>query len=389
MGMPLHCTILAEQAPQSITRTSESVNELIELPGLKSWRRDARESVLQQLIEAGANIEALRRCEGDDWTPLEFALYVEEDDLDEPFLSKLLLKAGARFTKNCFSSLLDQFEQMKDQSFTEVDIVWRPGNKISGLTVTEALTAAFENTIDPQESPCQVDAISLALYIACSGGSSNLAQEKFYINFSKIIQGIEGENLDRILTDNDSEWGVRLITALSRAIRIVSSTAEEALQTLQFALDLAVYGNRASEVVILLRLKVGLDASHVFCGDRSGLDSGTPLHFLLHYEPRDPFQDKKCTEIQLSTVGAILEHGADSVVTVLNAKGLSPIEIAARYWDICTFQLCWNSATSSKFLENSPIFVEKILNSAISTENHSIIELRLRKLSQISRSASS
>jgi len=66
MGTPLHCTILAEQAPQSITRTSKSVSELSGLSELKSWRPDARESVLQQLFEASANIEALRRCEGDD-----------------------------------------------------------------------------------------------------------------------------------------------------------------------------------------------------------------------------------------------------------------------------------------------------------------------------------
>jgi len=268
---------------------------------------------------------------------------------------------------------------VRDPSFDGWDIVWRPGSEICGLTVTEALTAAFENTIELQELQCQADAISLALYIACSGGLSDLAREKFHINFSKIIQGIEGENFDRILTDNDSEWGVRLITALSRAIRIVSSTAGEALQTLQFALDLAVNGSRASEVVILLRLKDSLDASHVFCGDQSKHDSGTPLHFLLRYDPEDGYQ-YKFTEIELSTVGAILEHGADSVVTVLNAKGVSPIEIAARNWDICTFQLCWNSATSSKFLENPPIFVEKILDSAISAKNHYIIEFLVQEL---------
>jgi len=376
MGTPLHCTILAEQAPQSITRTSKSVLELFGLSELKSWRPDARESVLRQLIEAGANIEALRRCEGDDWTPLEFALYVEKFDFDESFLSKLLLEAGARFTRNCFSTLLDHFEQMKDPSFHDWDIAWRPDVKICGLTVTEALTAAFENTIELQELQCQADAISLALYIACSGGLSDLAQEKFHINFSKIIQGIEGENLDRILTDNDSEWGVRLITALSRAIRIVSSTAGEALQILQFALDLAVNGSRASEVVILLRLKDGLDASHVFCGDQS---IGTPLHFLLRYDPEGGYQ-YEFAGVELSTIRAILEHGADSVVTVLNAKGVSPIEIAASHWDICTFQLCWNSATSSKFLENSPIFVEKILDSAISAKNHYIIEFLVQEL---------
>ncbi|KAH9208786.1 hypothetical protein DL95DRAFT_345079, partial [Leptodontidium sp. 2 PMI_412] len=62
MGTPLHCTILAEQAPRSITRTSESVRVLTFLPEstypeMESWRHDARESVLQLLIDAGTNIE--------------------------------------------------------------------------------------------------------------------------------------------------------------------------------------------------------------------------------------------------------------------------------------------------------------------------------------------
>jgi ankyrin repeat protein len=379
MGTPLHCTILAEQAPESITRTSESINELQGLSELDSWRLDARESVLQQLIDAGANVEALRRCEGDDWTPLELALYVDEIPYSEPFLSELLVEAGARFTRNCFPTLLNQFEEMKDPSFHHWELAWRPGEELCGLTVTEVFTAAFENSIELQELQCQADAISLALYLACSGGLSDLAQEKFHINFSKIIQGIEGENLDRMLTDNDSEWGVKLITALSTAIRIVSSTAEEALQTLQFALDLAVNGRRAAEVAILLRLKNGLDASHVFGGDRGDYDSGTPLHFLLRYYSHRS-KDNEYTKSQLSTVGAILEYGADSIVTVLDVEGASPIEIAARRWDICTFQLCWNSATSSNFLDNSPIFVEKILGSAISAKNHSIIEFLVQEL---------
>ncbi|KAF4629542.1 hypothetical protein G7Y89_g8607 [Cudoniella acicularis] len=365
IGTPLDCAVRCEAALFTVTESLEFDSITIS----RMWQESSRVSVIKRLIDAGA--DPLSRCHGEEhYTLLDVARESESWSGQNPAVTKLLLEAGAAFSVKGYDSLLVELREETN----EWDLEWGSGETIGGLTAPEIVTEISTAT-RPRGSKTEAAAISLILVMVCSDKSVNVLEDIFQIKFAQIVPGLQGQELDLFLYSQTSEWRTRLITVLSKAIRILYETSEEAISTLRKALHHAVEILRASDVSLLLQLNEDLE---VDTDVNLGNYRGGKLHTLLDHIGF--YSKHKFPELR-STIEALILHRGNGFVTIPDNEGVTPVEKAAQKSTLQIFTLFWDCLINSRALNSSLdglSHIRRII--AASSRNAEIVEFLEQEL---------
>jgi ankyrin repeat protein len=362
MGTPLYCAILSRNTfyKYSEAKVLESTFEIDE--GIL-WKRLARATVVRQLVETGASLD-VPADPGGQYRALTIALEIEIYS-DAPFIASTLLDAGARLSAEDFKVLhqsLDMILEIGDSCEDK-----SADSTLGGITPSNLIKAVSKDCGKCLMPGANFQFFFLVLNMISFAWPLEHLNSFFEIKFSEMCPESNGPELDRILGDESKDPENRLIIVLSKAVRNSSPAPEEAISALQKCFDDAVLLNQASIVSLLFRFNEGLDASHQCYWDKKGT---TLLHYVLeHVYKKGAYA---------LTAQSLIIHGADVVYP--NKKGVTPIEMAAKKWDLNTFKLLWDSAVRSMALEPSPEIVEKILCCAISSSNRPVMEFLVEEL---------
>jgi len=358
IGTPLYCAILSRH---SIFRHFEL--RYFDLQGVDEdplWMKSARQSVVEQLLHAGIDLDIAVDPEGQ-LKALTIALEVENWVVD-PFLSSMLLDSGARLSAEDFVGLkeawrgLDEIPQSPAESCDTT---------FCGLSIPRLIKTATGETLGLLPG-AEFGFVSFMLQVVAADWPIADLQDFFEIRFSEVFPCGKGSDLDKIIRDESRDPRGRLVDVLSKAVRHSAPTIEEAISSLQSSLFGAVAALSHSTVSFLFHSNDDLDASHPCEGD--------PSETYLHWVARRFCEMESGKEM----IRVLILYGASVVLP--GRKGITPIELAAERCDSEIFQLFWDALVKTLAFETSLKLIKRIVFAAIRSNNEAVLRFLTEKV---------
>jgi ankyrin repeat protein len=363
IGTPLHCAILSWHSilKYSEWRDFESIDED------RLWMKSARQSVVQQLLHAGIELDMAVDPEGQR-KALTFALEVEGFS-EDPFLASMLLDSGARLSAEDFAILKEKwryFDEIPQSPAEARDTI------LCGLSIPRLIKTATGETLGLLPG-AEFAFFSFMLKVVAAGWPIAGLQDFFQIRFSEVFPCGKGSDLDEIILDESRDPQGRLVDVLSKAVRHSAPTIEEAISSLQSSLNRAVLHLSHSTVSFLFHSNDDLDASHQcfrFWSTRVDDSSETYLHWVA--------RNGREMESGKETIRVLILYGASVVLP--DGKGITSIELAAERCDSEIFQLFWDALVKTLAFETSLKLIKRIVFTAIRSNNEAVLRFLTEKV---------
>jgi hypothetical protein len=219
VGTPLYCVMILSYSFLKYfeLHTQNKLPWLRENTGI-SEQVLARQSVIRQLVDAGANLDEVVDPEGQ-CRALTIALEIEIYS-DAPFIVSTLLDTGARFTVEDFAILRKGHEYLTTKGSKGKPI--SPNSELCGISPSRLIKAVTRENRNVLVPGAESEFFSFILYLASTGWPIEGLRSFFEIQFSDVFSELNGSELDKIISDESQDPHSRLMRVLLNVLRVIS-----------------------------------------------------------------------------------------------------------------------------------------------------------------------